>query len=528
MVEDKNYVIGSRIECDGYRGTLKYVGPVGDTKGQWLGIDWDDPTRGKHNGTYEGREYFVTWHPTSGSFIRMSKAKFGISCPHAIEARYGLVADDELAGIDRENLASLQKEINAPFLEMVGFAKVNRKQSKFDQLKIVCLREQCIGHAGQRDELRQLCPNVEELDLSKNLLSSWKTVADICCQLGRLNALNVSGNYLPVVENLESLREAFPNVRNVTMARMNYNWSDIERCILMFPAIRELSVSFNVIERLNVPLEHSNLANISRLTLEGNLLSQWEEVLKLGRLMSLEYLNINGNKIESIKFPTVKSSEKTSLFPALRQLHISENSISDWKSISELEKLICLEDLKFRENPVLQSTSAETGRQMIIARISKLKTLNSTEIWYEERRGAEYDYLNMFARAWIESESNADKRREFIENHPRFPSLVEKYGTPDIRATKINAEMVSNVITVEFLCPDDPSRTTGIKRKVLKDMEVQKVTGLVQRLFKTGGKIPILSFIQQNLSTDEIPLNKPLQKLSYYSIQDGDKILVRW
>jgi len=58
MVEDKKYEIASRIECDGYRGTLKYIGPVGDTKGEWLGIDWDDLTRGKHNGTYHGIKYF--------------------------------------------------------------------------------------------------------------------------------------------------------------------------------------------------------------------------------------------------------------------------------------------------------------------------------------------------------------------------------------------------------------------------------------------------------------------------------------
>lgn len=60
--------------------------------------------------------------------------------------------------------------------------------------------------------------------------------------------------------------------------------------------------------------------------------------------------------------------------------------------------------------------------------------------------------------------------------------------------------MVSNVITVEFVCPDDPRQPRGIKRKLLKDMEVQKMIGLVQRLFKTGGKIPTLSFISQDVS----------------------------
>lgn len=75
-----------------------------------------------------------------------------------------------------------------------------------------------------------------------------------------------------------------------------------------------------------------------------------------------------------------------------------------------------------------------------------------------------------------------------------------EYGISDIPPTKVKAEMVSNVITVQFVCPDHPNQPRGIKRKLLKDMEVQKVIGLAQRLFKTGGKIPALSFIQQNVT----------------------------
>ena len=26
--------------------------------GEWYGIDWDDPDRGKHDGTHEGIKYF--------------------------------------------------------------------------------------------------------------------------------------------------------------------------------------------------------------------------------------------------------------------------------------------------------------------------------------------------------------------------------------------------------------------------------------------------------------------------------------
>ncbi|XP_029056552.2 tubulin-specific chaperone E isoform X1 [Osmia bicornis bicornis] len=527
MVEDKKYEVGSRIECDGHQGTVKYCGPVGDTKGLWLGIDWDDPTRGKHNGTYEGIKYFKARHSTSGSFIRPGKAKFGISCPEAIKMRYGLI-NDELAGIDRDILTSLQKEINAPFLEVVGFSKVNRKQSKFDQLKIVGLREQYISNTGKPGELKELCPNIEELDISRNLINSWQTIADICSQLDSLVRLNVSENYLLIEKNMKVLSNSFSMVKSLTMARMNYDWFDIQQCMCMFPSLQELSLSFNIVSIIQKPLEIDNLMKICKLTLEGNLISSWDEVLKLGSLPCLEYLNLNSNKIDKIRFPSVEPTAKTSAFFNLRQLHVSHNNISEWKSISELEKLNNLEDLKFRENPILKNENMETVRQLIIAKISNLRFLNGTEILDHERRGAEYDYLKLYLLRWTETENNLDKRNQFISEHPRYPALVKKYGIADIPSSKSKVEMISNVITVEFVCPDHPEQPKGIKRKLLKDMEVQKVIGLAQRLFRTGGKIPTLSFIQKNLSKDEIPLDKPLQELSYYSIQDGDQVIARW
>lgn len=93
--------------------------------------------------------------------------------------------------------------------------------------------------------------------------------------------------------------------------------------------------------------------------------------------------------------------------------------------MSELEKLNNLEDFRFRGNPILKDYTLETGRQLIIARISHLKLLNGTEITHEERRGAEYDYLKLYLRKWIETENNPDKRNLFINEHPRYPILVD-------------------------------------------------------------------------------------------------------
>ena len=54
------FSIGQRVEYDGNRGTVLYVGEVPPTKGTWLGVEWDDPLRGKHSGCHEGTQYFST------------------------------------------------------------------------------------------------------------------------------------------------------------------------------------------------------------------------------------------------------------------------------------------------------------------------------------------------------------------------------------------------------------------------------------------------------------------------------------
>jgi dynactin complex subunit len=50
--------IGDRYSYDGALCTVRYIGTVEGTKGSWLGVEWDDPTRGKHDGQFKGKRYF--------------------------------------------------------------------------------------------------------------------------------------------------------------------------------------------------------------------------------------------------------------------------------------------------------------------------------------------------------------------------------------------------------------------------------------------------------------------------------------
>jgi dynactin complex subunit len=54
--------INQRLSYDGALCTVRYIGRVGETKGEWLGVEWDDVLRGKHSGEHEGKKYFeCTW-----------------------------------------------------------------------------------------------------------------------------------------------------------------------------------------------------------------------------------------------------------------------------------------------------------------------------------------------------------------------------------------------------------------------------------------------------------------------------------
>src|ERR1700722_18540327 len=46
--------IGTRLNLSGHLGTIKYIGEVYNTQGNWLGVEWDDPKRGKHDGVNGG------------------------------------------------------------------------------------------------------------------------------------------------------------------------------------------------------------------------------------------------------------------------------------------------------------------------------------------------------------------------------------------------------------------------------------------------------------------------------------------
>ena len=90
------FQVGTRV-CDqeGFKATVKYIGPVAGAKNKteiWLGVEWDIPSRGKHDGSSVDEcgtvfRYF-SCQSGAGSFIKPSKVDLGRPLIDALMDRY--------------------------------------------------------------------------------------------------------------------------------------------------------------------------------------------------------------------------------------------------------------------------------------------------------------------------------------------------------------------------------------------------------------------------------------------------------
>lgn len=65
-----------------------------------------------------------------------------------------------------------------------------------------------------------------------------------------------------------------------------------------------------------------------------------------------------------------------------------------WKSINEMNKLQHLEKLKIKNNPIMQSFTVETVRQLFIAKISTLHKCNGTEVKIIKSRTVQFYFAS--------------------------------------------------------------------------------------------------------------------------------------
>ncbi|KAF2447974.1 tubulin-specific chaperone-like protein E [Karstenula rhodostoma CBS 690.94] len=465
------FYIGKRLSYDNQLCTVRYIGEVKGTKGEWLGVEWDDSIRGKHSGEHGGIKYFecLNKSTTSGSFIRPTrKPDLGRSFSEALKAKYAPdpVQDPSIHivfatkpgdnALKKDPLARINQpiRISGKEVEEVGFDKIRKQLAQLSELKIVILdglrmERSCARLREGMDEwergltdVQEACPKAIELDLSRNLFEEWREVASICEQLEKLKSLRVDGTRfrstsITPAEHARCLA-AFAHITDLKLEDTLLPWASLAALTHLFPALTAFSASSNLLTSLT---PHALTPTLTSLTLEDNALPTLSSLAPLTTLPHLRRLILKSNKISAI---TASPSAAPPVFSkSLIEVDLTYNDISTWPFLSALPTTFPgLTSLRISHNPLYHHLQTPDGRPMTpedgymltIARLACLTILNYSPITDKERLNAESYYLSLIAKE-LAYAPEADEAA-ILEGHPRWKELCDEYGEPVVARSK--------------------------------------------------------------------------------------------
>lgn len=228
---------------------------------------------------------------------------------------------------------------------------------------------------------------------------------------------------LPTEAEIDELEPHFRHLKNINLRRCNIRqWSNLLHIARLWPNIEQLSIAENSIGTLSVPDHTKVFKSLKFLDLKGNPLNFFNEVLKLGKLSTLQILYCISNHIESVQLPDCEPDARLDIFPNLIELNMHGNFIVDQVAMfNELDKLPALMHLTISVNDKI---GFEETFNNAIAHISQLTVLNKKAISPVERRGAEYDIWKRNSVEWVKSNSNNERRMNLLKRCRAYPRLV--------------------------------------------------------------------------------------------------------
>jgi hypothetical protein len=559
-----SYHVGQRVSFESAPCTIRYIGPVEGTQKEWLGVEWDDPTRGKHDGEHKGIRYFScgciylvskpvlmlmlmlgrSKSKTSASFVRPTRvADATRSFVEAVHQKYA----SEFIEQNTSSNEGAQVVISGKVAEEVGFDKIRAQLAQLHELKIVLVDGLKIDSAElETKKIRDVCPKIVELDLSRNLFMTCKEIIQICGELDKLTSVRLkyslprqldgrmlidnSGNRISIrSEVLESCQDAFRGIAELGLDAILLTWQDLCHLAQQFVSLTALTASFNEFTSLPMGfIPQATVSNLTSLTLEHNQFTSLSDLAPLCELEHLERLLLKGNQIQEIG---PQDSPAPLKFPqTLRYVDLSYNNVTSWRFIDSLPTVLPgLTGLRFSQNPIYQtpssspdsnsSTSIEEGFMITVARLASLQFLNFSKIAPTERTNAEMFYLSRIGKELAAVPETEEWR--VLEEHRRYKELCDIYDPPTVvraTATSINPNFLeARLIKFTFVLPSGTTTDQGPLEKLIeipKSFEIYRVKGMVGRRFglkplgmkliwETGEWDPVAGYEDEENSDDE-------------------------
>jgi tubulin-specific chaperone E len=126
---------------------------------------------------------------TAASFVRPTRyADPEQSFVEAVHQKYAteITTQPTPVALDKQHI------ISGKVVEEVGFDKIRRQLAQLQELKIVIVDGLRIKSAETPSlTIRDVCPKIMELDLSRNLFESFDDIVHICGELDNLRSLRI-------------------------------------------------------------------------------------------------------------------------------------------------------------------------------------------------------------------------------------------------------------------------------------------------------------------------------------------------
>lgn len=419
-----NYKIGDRVQIGADLCTIKYSGEIDKWPGSiTYGLEWDNPTRGKHSGSYNGHQLFHTSVAGSGSFIKRT-----VLLKKSVPNKTMWEALQEVYGTSNESISEDNTDItfNKKHVESFGFQRLNNMNSDYWKLKIISLNKKNISKISDPNIDGKVTLDVKCLDLGFNCFSDISELTKFaeCCP--DLQELNLSGNRFSINNYDHSKIVTVTQVKKLFIASCNIGKDSLSLVLKLFPNLEFLDLSLNRLtddDITDMPFPK----NLKELILSDN---KFKNVPTNKSLLRLQYLDLSFNLIEL----PLKSYN---IFKTLLTLDISNNKISSWAVIDQINIIFpVLNTIKINKNPIVgsleeQDRDDDTTYYQVIARLGKIKHIDGLFISGELRETAEsYFMFNIYKKNYVMGTNleRWDYLSVHYQNQPK-PRLISSSNT---------------------------------------------------------------------------------------------------
>ncbi|QEU60891.1 Pac2 [Kluyveromyces lactis] len=481
--------VNDRLNIGGEFCTVRYIGSLPEWPNTVAyGLEWDNTQRGKHDGTLNGVRYFRTSDgESSGSFVKETKLDTSrqerTSFEDALLMKYG-----DTSSID------ITYKFGSKETESYGFEHLNEMNSDFDKLESITLSENNIFRAFKTTSssipFNSAHSSLRYLDLSFNLFSDINEVYRILRLFPSVETVILSGNCFTKLKADSSEQFEFSNVKELSMACCKLRNGDIETIIELFPQIKVLDISSNLLSKLP-----DVLSSLQEINISDNLFIDFPKVLS--RESSLTSVDISENKISELNDLNTNSHIMT--------LRIDRNRITNWEEIDSINTVFPkLETLWIKKNPVCFEDT-QKDFYSIIARVKSLKCVDGTRISEDIRNEAELYFVSLVLSFQI----NYDTQSAMWDH------LTLKHSiNTDSRTTVQQTNFLSKeLIEVPIVYDSEP-----VKLKLLKSFSVRYLKTFLRYKFNLQGEISMQYSVMDNIKHD---FTNEFSPLATYNIEES-------